>query len=138
MTTKKTATKTKNSNKSTANKNTSKNKKQDGAIKSYLKKHKEFSKVITGSVLLYAIWFTDRVLDVMVEFQVFESLDTLITHVCYMGIVALGAYAFRQRSKDKVELESMNRNNINQEKKVYGDDYILEKLDLSDNIYPNM
>ena len=116
MTTKKTATKTKNSNKSTANKNTSKNKKQDGAIKSYLKKHKEFSKVITGSVLLYAIWFTDRVLDVMVEFQVFESLDTLITHVCYMGIVALGAYAFRQRSKDKVELESMNRNNINQEK----------------------
>ena len=118
---------------------TEKKKKQDGFFKSYLKKHKEFSKIITGCVLIYAIWFTDRVLDVMVEFQVFDSLDTLIEKVCYMGIVALAAYAFRQRGKDKVELEAMNRINVNEERKKYGDDYRYETIDLSDeNIYPDM
>ena len=118
---------------------TEKKKKQDGFFKSYLKKHKEFSKIITGCVLIYAIWFTDRVLDVMVEFQVFDSLDTLIEKVCYMGIVALAAYAFRQRGKDKVELEAMNRINVNEELKKYGDDYRYETIDLSDeNIYPDM
>lgn len=115
------------------------NKKQDGYLKSYLKKHKEFSKIITGCVLIYAIWFTDRVLDVMVEFQVFDSLDTLITHVCYMGIVALGAYAFRQRSKDKIDLQAIHREKVNQEQKKYGSDYRYETIDLNDeNIYPNM
>ena len=89
--------------------------------------------------MIYAIWFTDRVLDVMVEFQVFDSLDTLIEKVCYMGIVALAAYAFRQRGKDKVELEAMNRINVNEERKKYGDDYRYETIDLSDeNIYPDM
>lgn len=114
-------------------------KKQDGYFKAYLKKHKEFSKIITGCVLIYAIWFTDRVLDVMIEYQVFDSLDTLIEKVCYMGMVALGAYAFRQRGKDKVELESMHREKVNQEQKKYGDDYRYETIDLNDdNIYPNM
>ena len=118
---------------------TEKKKKQDSFLKAYLKKHKEFSKIITGCVLIYAIWFTDRVLDVMVEFQVFDSLDTLIEKVCYMGIVALAAYAFRQRGKDKVELEAMNRINVNEERKKYGDDYRYETIDLSDeNIYPDM
>ena len=118
---------------------TEKKKKQDSFFKAYLKKHKEFSKIITGCVLIYAIWFTDRVLDVMVEFQVFDSLDTLIEKVCYMGIVALAAYAFRQRGKDKVELEAMNRINVNEERKKYGDDYRYETIDLSDeNIYPDM
>lgn len=116
-----------------------KKKKQDGYFKSYLKKHKEFSKIITGCVLVYAIWFTDRVLDVMVEFQTFDSLDTLITNVGYLGIVALGAYAFRQRSKDKYDIEAMHREKVNEEKKKYGDDYMYETIDLSDdNIYPDM
>lgn len=124
---------------SKANKKNTKTKKQDGYFKSYLKKHKEFSKIITGCVLIYAIWFTDRVLDVMVEFQTFDSLDTLITNVGYLGIVALGAYAFRQRSKDKYDIEAMHREKVNEEKKKYGDDYMYETIDLSDeNIYPNM
>lgn len=114
-------------------------KKQDGYFKSYLKKHKEFSKIITGCVLIYAIWFTDRVLDVMVEFQTFDSLDTLITNVGYLGIVALGAYAFRQRSKDKIDLQALHREKVNQEQKKYGDDYRYETIELNDeNIYPDM
>lgn len=131
---------TKKSTKSTKSKTSNKtkdNKKQDGYFKSYLKKHKEFSKIITGCVLIYAIWFTDRVLDVMVEFQVFDSLDTLIEKVCYMGMVALGTYAFRQRGKDKVELESLHREKVNEEQKKYGSDYRYETIDLSDDIYPN-
>jgi hypothetical protein len=131
--------------KKTAGKSTSKTnkkdkkKKQDGYFKSYLKKHKEFSKIITGCVLIYAIWFTDRVLDVMVEFKVFDSLDTLITNVGYLGIVALGAYAFRQRSKDKLDIQTMHREAVNQEQKKYGNDYRYETIDLNDeNIYPNM
>lgn len=118
---------------------TEKKKKQDSFLKAYLKKHKEFSKIITGCVLIYAIWFTDRVLDVMVEFQVFDSLDTLIEKVCYMGIVALGAYAFRQRSKDKIDLQALHREKVNQEQKKYGDDYRYETIELNDeNIYPDM
>ena len=115
------------------------NKKQDGYFKSYLKKHKEFSKIITGCVLIYAIWFTDRVLDVMVEFQAFDSLDTLITNVGYLGIVALGAYAFRQRSKDKIDLQALHREKVNEEQKKYGNDYRYETIELNDeNIYPDM
>ena len=115
------------------------NKKQDGYLKSYLKKHKEFSKIITGCVLIYAIWFTNRVLNIMVEFQSFDSLNELIITARYLGIVALGAYAFRQRGKDKVELESMHREKVNQEQKKYGSDYRYETIDLNeDNIYPNM
>jgi hypothetical protein len=129
-------TKTKTQTKSESK---SKKKKQDGYFKTYLKKHKEFSKIITGCVLIYAIWFTDRVLDVMVEFQVFDSLDTLIEKVCYMGMVALGTYAFRQRGKDKVELESLHREKVNEEQKKYGSDYRYETIDLSDdNIYPDL
>lgn len=115
------------------------NKKQDGYLKSYLKKHKEFSKIITGCVLIYAIWFTDRVLDVMIEFQNFESLNELIITARYLGIVALGAYAFRQRSKDKLDIQAMHREAVNKEQKKYGSDYRYETIDLNDdNIYPNM
>lgn len=116
-----------------------KKKKQDSYLKSYLKKHKEFSKIITGCVLIYAIWFTDRVLDVMIEFQNFESINELIITARYLGIVALGAYAFRQRSKDKFEIEAMHREAVNKEQKKYGSDYRYETIDLNDDsIYPDM
>lgn len=131
--------------KKTAGKSTSKTnkkdkkKKQDGYFKSYLKKHKEFSKIITGCVLIYAIWFTNRVLNIMVEFQSFDSLNELIITARYLGIVALGAYAFRQRSKDKLDIQTMHREAVNQEQKKYGNDYRYETIDLNDeNIYPNM
>lgn len=130
-------TKTKTSSKKDAKKND--RKKQDGYFKSYLKKHKEFSKIITGCVLIYAIWFTDRVLDVMVEFQTFDSLNELIITARYLGIVALGAYAFRQRSKDKLDIQTMHREAVNQEQKKYGNDYRYETIELNDeNIYPDM
>lgn len=129
--TEKTTSKTKNK--------TEKKKKQDSFIKAYLKKHKEFSKIITGCVLIYAIWFTDRVLDVMIEFQNFDSLNELIVTARYLGVVALGAYAFRQRSKDKFEIEAMHREAVNKEQKKYGSDYRYETIELSDeNIFPNM
>ena len=115
------------------------NKKQDGYLKSYLKKHKEFSKIITGCVLIYAIWFTNRVLNIMVEFQSFDSLNELIITARYLGIVALGAYAFRQRSKDKLDIQTMHREAVNKEQKKYGSDYRYETIDLNeDNIYPDM
>lgn len=129
----------KHTEKTTSKTKNTKKKKQDGYFKSYLKKHKEFSKIITGCVLIYAIWFTDRVLDVMVEFQTFDSLDTLITNVGYLGIVALGAYAFRQRSKDKIDLQALHREKVNEEQRKYGDDYRYETIELNDeNIYPDM
>ena len=129
----------KHTGKTTSKTKSEKKKKQDGYFKSYLKKHKEFSKIITGCVLIYAIWFTDRVLDVMVEFQTFDSLDTLITNVGYLGIVALGAYAFRQRSKDKIDLQALHREKVNEEQKKYGNDYRYETIELNDeNIYPDM
>lgn len=129
----------KSTGKITSKTKSEKKKKQDGYFKSYLKKHKEFSKIITGCVLIYAIWFTDRVLDVMVEFQTFDSLDTLITNVGYLGIVALGAYAFRQRSKDKIDLQALHREKVNEEQKKYGNDYRYETIELNDeNIYPDM
>lgn len=129
----------KSTGKSTSKTKNTKNKKQDGYFKSYLKKHKEFSKIITGCVLIYAIWFTDRVLDVMVEFQVFDSLNELIITARYLGIVALGAYAFRQRSKDKLDIQTMHREAVNKEQKKYGSDYRYETIDLNDeNIYPDM
>lgn len=129
----------KHTGKTTSKTKNTKKKKQDGYFKSYLKKHKEFSKIITGCVLIYAIWFTDRVLDVMVEFQTFDSLDTLITNVGYLGIVALGAYAFRQRSKDKIDLQALHREKVNEEQKKYGNDYRYETIELNDeNIYPDM
>ena len=118
---------------------TEKKKKQDSFLKAYLKKHKEFSKIITGCVLIYAIWFTNRVLNIMVEFQSFESLNELIITARYLGIVALGAYAFRQRSKDKLDIQTMHREAVNKEQKKYGSDYRYETIDLDeDNIYPNM
>lgn len=133
----KNTTKYKTSSKKDAKKND--RKKQDGYFKTYLKKHKEFSKIITGCVLIYAIWFTNRVLNIMVEFQVFDSLNELIITARYLGIVALGAYAFRQRSKDKLDIQTMHREKVNQEQKQYGSDYRYETIDLSDdNIYPNM
>lgn len=133
------ATKKSTRGKSSSQKKTETNKKQDGYLKSYLKKHKEFSKIITGCVLIYAIWFTNRVLNIMVEFQSFDSLNELIITARYLGIVALGAYAFRQRSKDKLDIQTMHREAVNKEQKKYGSDYRYETIDLNDeNIYPNM
>ena len=133
------ATKKSTRGKSSSQKKTETKKKQDGYFKSYLKKHKEFSKIITGCVLIYAIWFTNRVLNIMVEFQSFDSLNELIITARYLGIVALGAYAFRQRSKDKLDIQTMHREAVNQEQKKYGNDYRYETIELNDeNIYPNM
>ena len=133
------ATKKSTRGKSSSKKKTETKKKQDGYFKSYLRKHKEFSKIITGCVLIYAIWFTNRVLNIMVEFQSFDSLNELIITARYLGIVALGAYAFRQRSKDKLDIQTMHREAVNQEQKKYGSDYRYETIDLNeDNIYPNM
>lgn len=133
------ATKKSTRGKSSSQKKTETKKKQDGYLKSYLKKHKEFSKIITGCVLIYAIWFTNRVLNIMVEFQSFDSLNELIITARYLGIVALGAYAFRQRSKDKLDIQTMHREAVNKEQKKYGSDYRYETIDLNDeNIYPDM
>lgn len=104
----------------------------------WLTKHREFSKVITAVVLVYTIYFFHEVWKMMKYQQDFSSLDTLITCLCQMGIVALIAYAFRQRTKDKAMVELDRLDKINKLKKKYGDSFEYHDMESPEDNYPTL
>lgn len=104
----------------------------------WLTKHREFSKIITGAVLIYTIYFFHQAWEVMKSQQDFSSLDTLITCLCQMGIVALVAYAFRQRTKDKADVEIKRLDQINKMKKKYGDSFVYQEMEAPEDNYPTL
>lgn len=104
----------------------------------WLTKHREFSKIITGAVLIYTIYFFHEAWNMMKTQQDFASLDTLITCLCQMGIVALVAYAFRQRTKDRATVEIERLNQINKMKKKYGDSFEYHDMESLEDNYPTL